>query len=115
MRFGMRLLALLLSVAMVPSVPQAQISLYGDAVRRYKRGDAGNRWGFRPGNSGDLRYGLLRAMNTGGENSISLVCSAPPCTITLSAPLPPIFESATSGVRSVGVFSLAIDFDGASV
>ncbi len=60
--------------------------------------------GFGPGNSGDLRYGLFQAMAAGGANTITFACGAPPCTITLSAPLPPIFTRV-----NIAGFSLTID------
>ena len=60
--------------------------------------------GFGPGVSGDLRYGLFAAMAAGGVNTINFSCSSPPCTITLSAPLPPIFVTS-----SISSFNLIID------
>ena len=63
--------------------------------------------GFGPGagsgTSGDLRYVLFQAMANGGANTIHFSCGSP-CTIVLSAPLPPIFETA-----NLSTFSLMID------
>jgi predicted outer membrane repeat protein len=64
--------------------------------------------GFGPGvNSGgqlDLRGALFAAMANGGTNTINFACSAAPCTITLAAPLPPIFE-----LSNASSFILTID------
>ena len=66
--------------------------------------------GYGPGVSGDLRYGLYQAMATGGNYTINFACSAPTCTISLNAPLPPIFEAtANTGATSVASFNLTID------
>lgn len=69
--------------------------------------------GFGPGvTSGgyDLRGAMFAAMAAGGANTINFACSAPPCTITLAAPLPPIFElSSNTGATAPSAFSLTID------
>ncbi len=47
------------------------------------------------GAAGDLRNTINTANTVGGANSITFVCGAPPCTITLNGPLPPITSNMT--------------------
>src|SRR5277367_2157307 len=47
------------------------------------------------GTAGDLRYQILAANTAGGINTINFSCGAPPCTITLGGPLPPITSNLT--------------------
>lgn len=57
--------------------------------------NSGGLAGAGPGAAGDLRSQILAANASGGADTITFVCGGPPCTITLSGPLPPITESLT--------------------
>ena len=63
------------------------------------------------GVTGDLRYAMNQAnLAGGGSNTIVFTCGAPPCTITLNGPLPPITSSMTIDGGSFG--TVIIDGNG---
>jgi hypothetical protein len=55
--------------------------------------NSGGLAGTGAGAAGDLRAQILAANAAAGADSITFVCGSPPCTITLTGPLPPITES----------------------
>jgi hypothetical protein len=55
--------------------------------------NSGGLAGTGAGAAGDLRAQILAANAVPGADTITFVCGAPPCTITLAGPLPPITES----------------------
>lgn len=71
---------------------------------------SGGAAGTGAGIAGDLRSQILAANAAGGADVINFTCGAPPCTITLSGPLPPITESLTIDGGTMG----NIIIDGAS-
>ena len=66
--------------------------------------------GTGAGQAGDLRAQIIAANAAGGSNTITFTCAAPPCTITLGGPLPPI----TSNLTIDGGTLSNIVIDGAS-
>lgn len=65
------------------------------AVTAFTDSASGGLAGTGSGTAGDLRSAILAANAAGGADTISFSCGAPPCTITLTGPLPPITDSLT--------------------
>lgn len=64
--------------------------------------NSGGLAGTGAGVAGDLRAAILAANAAGGADTIQFTCGAPPCTVTLTGPLPPITESLTIEGGTVG-------------
>ena len=71
---------------------------------------SGGAAGTGTGAAGDLRAQILAANASPGADVINFSCGAPPCTITLTGPLPPITETLTIDGGTQG----SIIIDGAS-
>lgn len=72
------------------------------AVTVFTDTNSGGLAGSGAGVAGDLRAAILAANASGGADTITFVCGAPPCTITLTGPLPPITDSLSINGGSLG-------------
>ncbi len=80
-----------------PSMEAANFS-----VTLFTDANSGGVAGTGVGVAGDLRSAILAANASGGTDAISFACGTPPCTITLTGPLPPITESLTIDGGTLG-------------
>lgn len=96
-------LQLLLLCALPASAATFTVTVFSDT-------NSGGLAGSGAGAVGDLRAAILAANAAGGADTITFTCGSPPCTITLTGPLPPITESVTINGGTLG----NIVIDGAS-
>ena len=89
-------------------IPEAKAAVY--TVTVFTDNASGGLAGTGAGNAGDLRNQILSANAAGGADTITFACGAPPCTITLSGPLPAITSDLTIDGGTMG----NIVIDGAS-
>ena len=82
-----RLLAFL-SLTSAANAATFPVTVFTDTV-------SGGLAGTGAGLAGDLRAQIIAANAAGGSNTITFSCAAPPCTITLGGPLPPITSNLT--------------------
>jgi len=81
-------------------IPEAKAASY--TVTVFTDANSGGLAGTGAGNAGDLRSQILAANAAGGTDTISFACGAPPCTITLSGPLPAITSDLTIDGGTMG-------------
>ena len=79
-------------------------------VTAFTDSNSGGLAGTGAGAAGDLRSAILAANAAAGADTINFTCGSPPCTVTLTGPLPPITESLTINGGTLG----NIVIDGAS-
>ena len=90
----------LFAATLMALAPHASAATF--TVTDFTDGAAGGLAGTGPGSAGDLRSAILAANAAGGSNAIAFACGAPPCTITLQGPLPPIMSDlAINGAGNV--------------
>lgn len=99
------ILLITLSGALIPLANAANFP-----VTVFTDSSSGGAAGTGVGAAGDLRAQILAANASAGADTITFVCGAPPCTIALTGPLPPIIESMSIDGSTMG----NIVVDGAS-
>ena len=86
-----------LSCILIPEASAADftVTVFADST-------SGGLAGTGAGKAGDLRAQILAANASPGADTITFACGAPPCTITLSGPLPAITSDLTIDGGSTG-------------
>jgi hypothetical protein len=101
-KIGERSLPIVASLCMLCTIAIPVANAASFTVTVFTDTNSGGLAGLGAGAAGDLRSQILAANAAGGADTITFNCGSPPCTITLTGPLPPITDSLTINGGSTG-------------